>query len=62
MSSGRVAAPVSLTNGGKSKVASIMSSSVRDRVTPEEWEQRVALAAVYRLVAHFHWDDLIFTL
>src|ERR1700690_2375197 len=37
------------------------SRSVRDRVTPEEWEQRVALAAAYRLVAHFHWDDLIFT-
>jgi ribulose-5-phosphate 4-epimerase/fuculose-1-phosphate aldolase len=36
-------------------------TSVRDRVTPEEWEQRVALAAVYRLVAHFRWDDLIFT-
>lgn len=37
------------------------STSVRDRVGPEEWEQRVALAAAYRLVAHFHWDDLIFT-
>ena len=37
------------------------STSVRDRVTPEEWEQRVALAAAYRLVAHFGWDDLIFT-
>ncbi|HUO88535.1 MAG TPA: class II aldolase/adducin family protein [Rhizomicrobium sp.] len=37
------------------------SSSVRDRVTAQEWEQRVALAAVYRLVAHFGWDDLIFT-
>src|SRR5271156_498417 len=37
------------------------SSSVRDRVTPEEWEQRVALAAAYRLVAHFGWGDLIFT-
>lgn len=35
--------------------------SVRDLVTPQEWEQRVALAAAYRLVAHFHWDDLIFT-
>ena len=34
---------------------------VRDQVTPEEWEQRVALAAAYRLVAHFGWDDLIFT-
>ena len=37
------------------------SASVRDRVAPEEWQQRVALAAAYRLVAHFHWDDLIFT-
>jgi hypothetical protein len=36
-------------------------TNVRERVTPEEWEQRVALAAVYRLVAHFRWDDLIFT-
>src|SRR5271156_1835172 len=37
------------------------SISIRDRVAPEEWEERAALAAVYRLVAHFHWDDLIFT-
>ena len=34
---------------------------VRNCVPPEEWEQRVALAAAYRLVAHFRWDDLIFT-
>src|ERR1700733_11356941 len=37
------------------------SSTVRSQVSPEEWEQRVALAATYRLVAPFHWDDLIFT-
>jgi len=37
------------------------TASVRTRVTREEWEQRVALAAAYRLVAHFGWDDLIFT-
>ena len=37
------------------------STRVQDQVAPEEWEQRVALAAAYRLVAHFHWDDLIFT-
>jgi len=37
------------------------SPGVRDRVTPEEWQQRMALAAAYRLVAHFHWDDLVFT-
>src|SRR5271156_5513846 len=36
-------------------------TNVRERVTPEEWEQRIALAAAYRLVAHFRWDDLIFT-
>jgi ribulose-5-phosphate 4-epimerase/fuculose-1-phosphate aldolase len=36
-------------------------TDIRDRITPEEWEQRVALAAAYRLVAHFHWDDLVFT-
>lgn len=36
-------------------------AGVRAQVTPEEWEQRVALAATYRLVARFGWDDLIFT-
>lgn len=35
--------------------------AVRSSVTEAEWEQRIALAACYRLVAHFHWDDLIFT-
>jgi ribulose-5-phosphate 4-epimerase/fuculose-1-phosphate aldolase len=35
--------------------------SLRDRVSKEEWAARVALAATYRLVAHFKWDDLVFT-
>ena len=35
--------------------------SVRDQVSGEEWEQRVNLAACYRLVSLFRWDDLIFT-
>lgn len=35
--------------------------SVRERVSGEEWEQRVNLAACYRLVALFGWDDLVFT-
>lgn len=34
---------------------------VRNRVTAEEWATRVDLAACYRLIAHFGWDDLIFT-
>ena len=35
--------------------------SVQDQVSPEEWAIRVDLAAAYRLVAHYGWDDLIFT-
>jgi len=34
---------------------------VRATVSAEEWQLRVDLAACYRLVAMFHWDDLIFT-
>lgn len=35
--------------------------SVKDQVTPEEWDARVDLAALYRLVAHYGWTDMIFT-
>lgn len=31
------------------------------RYSPAEWQTRVDLAASYRLVAHYGWDDLIFT-
>ena len=31
------------------------------RVSAEEWQARVDLAAAYRLVALFRWDDLVFT-
>jgi ribulose-5-phosphate 4-epimerase/fuculose-1-phosphate aldolase len=37
------------------------AASVRSTVTESEWDQRVALAACYRLVALYGWDDLIFT-
>lgn len=36
-------------------------ANVRNQVSAEEWATRVDLAACYRLVAHFGWDDLIFT-
>src|SRR5688572_27566359 len=36
-------------------------TSVRDQVSDEEWTLRTDLAAAYRLVAHYGWDDLIFT-
>ncbi|RMD90041.1 MAG: class II aldolase/adducin family protein [Alphaproteobacteria bacterium] len=37
------------------------ASTVRQQVGEEEWRLRVDLAAAYRLVAHFGWDELIFT-
>lgn len=35
--------------------------SVRGRVSADEWQVRVDLAACYRLVALNGWDDLVFT-
>ncbi|MES2917055.1 MAG: class II aldolase/adducin family protein [Pseudomonadota bacterium] len=37
------------------------SPSLKTQVSPEEWEARVNLAAAYRLIALYGWDDLIFT-
>jgi ribulose-5-phosphate 4-epimerase/fuculose-1-phosphate aldolase len=37
------------------------STAIREQVTSEEWQARVDLAAAYRLVALYGWDDLIFT-
>ena len=36
-------------------------SKVQQRVSAEEWNIRVDLAAAYRLVALHGWDDLVFT-
>ena len=33
----------------------------KEHVSTEEWRMRVDLAAAYRLVALFGWDDLVFT-
>ncbi|MFT4937449.1 MAG: ribulose-5-phosphate 4-epimerase/fuculose-1-phosphate aldolase [Paraglaciecola sp.] len=38
-----------------------MSNSVQMQVSEQEWQARVDLAACYRTVAHYGWDDLIFT-
>ena len=35
--------------------------SKKDEVSAEEWQLRVDLAAAYRLIALYGWDDLIFT-
>ena len=36
-------------------------TTIKNVVSGEEWQARVELAAAYRLVAHYGWDDLIFT-
>src|SRR3954451_542378 len=35
--------------------------SLEGKVSAEEWKLRVDLAALYRIVATYGWDDLIFT-
>src|SRR5881409_3319596 len=42
-------------------MAAPKTSSIREQVTEPEWQARVDLAAAYRLVALYGWDDLIFT-
>lgn len=39
----------------------VPEKSVRSQVSAEEWQLRCDLAACYRLVAMFGWDDLVFT-
>ena len=39
----------------------VKKANVRELVSPEEWQVRVDLAAAYRLVADYGWDDLVFT-
>ena len=41
--------------------AALCIPSRRDHVSAEEWRLRCDLAAAYRLVAMFGWDDLVFT-
>jgi len=43
------------------ELKSVDTASVRDQVSPEEWNTRVNLAACYRLIAHNGWDDLVYT-
>jgi ribulose-5-phosphate 4-epimerase/fuculose-1-phosphate aldolase len=41
--------------------AVLKSKSVKDRVSADEWQLRVDLAAAYQLAAIFKWTDLIYT-
>ena len=38
-----------------------MNKQIKQSVSEEEWDARVELAALYRLVALYGWDDLVFT-
>jgi ribulose-5-phosphate 4-epimerase/fuculose-1-phosphate aldolase len=40
---------------------SVEIPSLEGKVSEEEWAIRVDLAAAYRMIAHYGWDDLIFT-
>ena len=40
---------------------SVQGKSVRERVTTEEWQMRVDLAAAYQLAHLYKWTDLIYT-
>ena len=37
------------------------NSSTRNQVSEAEWQLRVDLAACYRIIAMYGWDDLVFT-
>jgi ribulose-5-phosphate 4-epimerase/fuculose-1-phosphate aldolase len=43
-----------------SDLSQLRIPSMRDRVSREEWETRVDLAACYRLVHHYGMDDLVY--
>ena len=47
--------------GAPAALSSVEIPSLHGQVSEEEWKIRVDLAAAYRLVADFGWDDLIFT-
>ncbi len=47
--------------GTPQAMSEVQIPSLRGQVSEEEWKIRVDLAAAYRLVAYYGWDDLIFT-
>jgi ribulose-5-phosphate 4-epimerase/fuculose-1-phosphate aldolase len=45
----------------QAKVAGRIAAAVsQDRIAPAEWQARIDLAAVYRLLAYYRWDDVIY--
>ena len=56
MSRGMENARAATTSEGQVEIPSL-----KGKVSAEEWAIRVDLAAAYRLVAYYGWDDLVFT-
>ncbi len=52
---------MSVTAEPSTVVSPALAAPLRERCSIEEWQTRVDLAACYRLVAHFGWDDIVFT-
>lgn len=46
---------------GSLPITSLPIPSLKGKVSDAEWQARVDLAALYRLVALHGWDDMIFT-
>ncbi len=44
-----------------SPLSSVEIPSLEGKVSEAEWKIRIDLAAAYRLIAYYGWDDLIFT-
>jgi ribulose-5-phosphate 4-epimerase/fuculose-1-phosphate aldolase len=42
------------------KLATVGGKLSQDGISQAEWQARVDLAAVYRLLAHYGWDDVIY--
>src|SRR5687767_15861512 len=43
-----------------SDLSQLQVPSMRERVSREEWQTRIDLAACYRLVHHYRMDDLVY--
>jgi ribulose-5-phosphate 4-epimerase/fuculose-1-phosphate aldolase len=55
---------VDTINAGMDRLSALQDvriPSLEGKVSEEEWKLRIDLAAAYRLIAHYGWDDLIFT-
>src|ERR1700733_9281686 len=48
-------------HGGRSMNPHVKLAPVtQSEISPEEWQARLDLAAVYRLTAHYGWGDVIY--